>query len=115
VTVKYVEPEPRTRAELEADLNSGDVETIATALLSAALHDECRTYVETRVIRFLQHEEPSVRGVAALAAGHFARIHRQLSTATIVPLIEVLLGDTRTRGKAEDALEDIHIFLGQSV
>lgn len=110
--MKYDEPRPRTKAELAADLSSGDVATIATALTSAALHDPDRAYVESLIVKFIRHDDPWVRGVSALAAGHLARVHRQLS-AEIVPLIEALLADERTCGKARDALDDIGTFIGK--
>jgi hypothetical protein len=110
--MKYDQPRLRTRAELDTDLNSGDAATIATALTSAALHESDRAYVEGLIVKFLQHQEPWVRGVAALAAGHVARIHHALSREEIVPLIKTLLEDPRTSGKAQDALDDIRIFLG---
>ena len=107
--MKYDEPRPRTKAELDADLSSGNSEAIATALVSAALHEPDRAYVESLIIRFIRHSDPWVRGVSATAAGHIARIHGQLSTE-IVPLVENLLKDERTYGKAQDALDDIRMF-----
>jgi hypothetical protein len=109
--VKYEEPKPRTKAQLAADLSSGDSATIATALTSAALHHPDRAYVESLIVKFIRHDDPRIRGVSALAAGHVARIRRQLS-AEIVPLIEALLADDRTSGKAQDALDDIKMFIG---
>jgi hypothetical protein len=109
--MKYDLPQRRTRAELDTDFKSGDAATIATALTSAALQESDRAYVEGLIVQFLQHHDPWVRGVAALAAGHVARIHRALSRKEIVPLIEALLKDPQTNGKAQDALDDIGIFL----
>ena len=106
----YDEPQPLTKAELITALESGDSDKISRALTSAALHHPDRAYVETLVVQFIGHSDPWVRGVAALAAGHVARVHRQLSRE-IVPLIEGLLSDTRTSGKAQDALDDIGIFV----
>ncbi len=83
-------------------------------LASAALHDPDRQYVESLVVQFLQHPDQWVRSVSATAAGHLARIHRSLTTEQIVPLIRTLLQDPATNGKAQDALDDIETFLGQS-
>jgi hypothetical protein len=109
--MKYDQPQPCTRAELDTDLNSGDAGTIATGLMSAALYESDRAYVEGLVVNFLQHQDPWVRGVAAIAAGHVARIYHALSTEEIVPLIEALLEDPQTSGKAQDALDDIGTFV----
>lgn len=107
--MKFDEPRPRTKAELDADLSSGNSEVIAAALVSAALHQPDREYVESLIIKFIRHTDPWVRGVSATAAGHVARIHGRLSTE-IVSLVENLLKDKRTHGKAQDALDDIRMF-----
>jgi hypothetical protein len=62
--------------------------------------------------RFLQHEDPWVRGIAATCVCHVARLHRDLDTATIVPLLERLKDDPSTSGKAQDALDDIGVYIG---
>jgi hypothetical protein len=69
-------------------------------------------YVESLIVQLLEHPDPWVRGASALAAGHVARIHRSLTVDRIVPMIERLLADSRTGGKAQDALDDIRMFLG---
>ena len=109
--MKYEELEPLPRSELHAELRSGDTNRISSALTSAALHDPDRAFVESLVVEFVRHDDPWVRGVAATAAGHVARIHRQLSSE-VVTLIENLLTDERTSGKAQDALDDIAMFAG---
>jgi hypothetical protein len=109
--MKYQTPAPLSRAEINLDLNSGDTLKIANAVISAALHDADLDYVEAIVVRFLSHPDPWVRGVSAVAASHIARIHRALSVNEIVPLIEHLLEDPSTNGKARDALDDIETFL----
>lgn len=92
-------------------MSSEDPEVIATALTSAALYDPDRTYVESLIVKFIRHSDPWVRGVSATAAGHLARIHRQLS-AEIVTLVEGLLADEKACGRALDALDDITMFIG---
>ena len=110
--MKLQQPSTRSRADLQAELESRDRERISTALISAALNDPDREWVETLIVRFIEHEDPWVRGVAALAAGHIARLHGALD-ARIAPLVEKLLEDPETSGKARDALDDIEMFLGR--
>jgi hypothetical protein len=110
--MKLHQPHARSRADLQADLESLDRERISTALISAALNDPNREWVETIIIQFIAHEDPWLRGVSALAAGHIARLHGDLD-ARILPLIEKLLEDPETSGKARDALDDIEMFLGR--
>ena len=111
--MKFDQPEPHSREMLERELASNDQSRICRALIAAALHDRDRLYVESLIIRFLNHADPYVRGIAALAAGHVARIHGSLTVERIVPMVERLLTDAepQTRGTAEDALDDIRRFL----
>jgi len=109
--MRFQQPGARSRAELQADLESRDRERVATALISAALNDPDREWVEAIIVQFITNEDPWVRGAAALAAGHTARIHRDLD-ARIAPLVRKLLEEPDTSGKARDALDDIEMFLG---
>ena len=109
--MKYEELKPLTKAQLDAALNSGDGVIIATALIRAALHDPDRTYVGSLVVKFIGHSDSRVRASSAIAAGHLARLHRQLSPE-LVPLIKALLRDGETCGQAQDALDDIVTFIG---
>jgi hypothetical protein len=110
--MQFEQPDVRSREDLETDLASHDRQRICTALMSAALNDPDRKWIETLIVRFIAHQDPWVRGVAALAAGHTARRHRQLD-ASIPPLVAELLENPETSGKAEDALDDIEVFLGR--
>jgi len=89
-------------------VESEDAEGISLALISAAFHDPDRLYVES-LIRFLRHQDPWVRGTASIAAGHVGRNHRAIQSQR-VQLIQPVLNDAKTRGNAEDALEDIRQF-----
>lgn len=110
----FDQPEPHTRSELSRELQSGEPTRIARALAAAALHDRDRVFVETLILQFLDHTDPLVRGVAAVSAGHVARIHRSLSVDQIVPKIERLKMDSRTSGQAEEALDDIRMFVSDT-
>jgi len=109
----FEQPVPRSREELSLALRSDDPKIVSEALISAALHEPDRQFVESLIVQFLKHPDPLVRGVSATAAGHFARIHR-VPVAHIIPLLQALLRDPRTSGKAQDALDDIAMFTGQS-
>jgi hypothetical protein len=109
--LKYEEIEPLDRnAALEA-INSGDTTRVSRALISVSLHDPDRIWIEGLLKHFLQHEDPGVRGVAATGVAHVARLHRELDTAGIVPLLEALKNDPTTIGQAQDALDDIEMFI----
>jgi hypothetical protein len=87
---------------------------VSSALISAALHEPDRVFVEGLIVRFLKHGSPWVKGVAAISAGHLARVHSELDIDLIEPLIRALLSDPDNCGKAQDALDDIAMFLKKS-
>jgi hypothetical protein len=64
-------------------------------------------------LEFSRHSEPAVRGLAATCLGHLARIHRQLDTATVIPRLNEMLTDPDVKGVAQDALDDISVFIGR--
>jgi len=111
--MEFDQPQPRSRDDLAIELRSEHPARIATAIIAAALHDPDRFYVESLIVRFLNHEDRWVRGAAAIAAGHVTRIHRELTRDPIVPMLKRLLDDPPIDGKAQDALEDIEMFLSQ--
>ena len=94
-------------------LDSGDVLNLSRALVSASLHDPDRAWIESLLKRFLVHDDPWIRGIAATCVAHVARLHRALDLAAIVPLLERLKSDPSTTGKAQDALDDIEVFIGK--
>lgn len=107
--MRLQQPDARSRPELQADLDSRNRERVSSALISAALNDPDRAWVEALIVQFIANDDPWIRGVAALAAGHVARIHGDLDVR-IAPLVEALLVHPETSGKARDALDDIKMF-----
>lgn len=59
------------------------------------------------------HEDPWVRASAMTGFGHIARINRKLDEGSVRPVMEKCLGDEDrgVRGAAENAKEDIQLFL----
>jgi hypothetical protein len=43
--------------------------------------------------------------------GHVARLHRELDLAAVMPSLERLREDPKTRGRVENALSDIEGFV----
>lgn len=111
--MKYEDIEPIERDAALQALESDDAPRLSRALVSIALHDPDRPWIEGQLKRFLQHEDPWIRGIAATCVCHVARLHRELDTATIVPLLERLRDDPSTSGKAQDALDDIEVYIGK--
>jgi hypothetical protein len=109
--MRYEEVTPISRDEAFKALATNDRDTVSGALLRLALHEKDRTWVEQLLVQFMQHQDPWVRGVAATCVGHVARIHRQLDHETTLSALKLLLNDPATAGKAQDALDDIEVFI----
>ncbi|MCC3769521.1 hypothetical protein [Streptomyces sp. UNOC14_S4] len=108
--MKYV-PLPRVaRAEVERIVASGTDTEIGEALIGAAMTSTERGWVEECAIRQLHDGAPEARRCAALALGHLARIHGAIAPEA-VELLGALLDDPVTAGAAEDALDDVAMFV----
>lgn len=66
-------------------------------------------------VRFAEHSDSGVRGVAANCIGDLARIHKCLDLDKIFPVLKRLLSDKDVVGRVEDALDDISIFMGKDI
>ena len=63
-------------------------------------------------MRFLDHTDVWVRRTAVICFGHIARINKTLDLDLVLPKLQALKGDPAIGGSVEDALSDIHLFLG---
>jgi len=100
-----------SRAEAEAVFASGQPGLVSRVLVQVSLHDPDWRWVQEVCVRFTDDADLSIRGVAATCLGHLARLHRTIDVDTVLPALERLSQDPKTRGQAEDALDDIAIFL----
>lgn len=109
--MKYVSFEPISRVDALDAIQSGEPKRVVNALLRAALHDEEREWLENLVLPQLSSSSPLVRNAAAMAVSHIVRLHHALDLERIVPAVRLLLNSEETEGNAEQALEDIDIFV----
>ena len=109
--MQYEELKPIERDEAAREFVSGDRERVCPALVRIALFDPDRSWIEDNLARFLRDEDPWIRGVAATCVGHVARIHQALDMERLLPLVISLLDDPATAGKAQDALDDIGVYI----
>ena len=110
--MRYHDVPPLPRKEAEVILASGSENQVIEALLSIAFHDPDRRWVEEQCLRFARHPSGAIRGTAVGCLGHSARIHGALDTQAVVPLLKDLSADAEIRGRVEDALDDIAMYLG---
>lgn len=113
----YHEPHPIPREEADATFASGDPEKIAFALVNATFHDPDWRWVQDTCLSLARSNDAGVRQIAVTCLGHVARIHRKLDLDKVSPVLKELLRDPEpgVRGCAEDAIEDIRIFMGVDV
>ncbi|MFC5404682.1 hypothetical protein [Cohnella soli] len=98
--------------EIINQINSDNPDTIVRGLLSLALNADDGEFVQDLMVRYSQHKNENIRGIAILSFGHIARIHRTVNKDLIIPHINDALNDKSkfVRGHAHSALDDINMF-----
>ena len=86
--MQYQEIPELTRIEIENELKSQDTRRQITALLSAALYQPDREWVEDRCVRFLKSPSMDLKYAAIVSISHLARLHRQLNLERVIPLLD---------------------------
>ena len=107
------EPVPKLgRQAIKKAIAANDVDTLRLAALAASLYEDGE-WAQEICMRLAVHEDPWVRTNAMTGFGHIARINGRLDKGPVRPVIEKCLGDkdSGVRGSAEDAKEEIEIFL----
>lgn len=100
-----------TREEALALLKAADGLSRSRALLSLALYDPDWRWVQNLSLALIEDPHSDLKGTAALALAHLARIHRTLDLDVVLPALERLKNDKNIGGRVEDALSDIEIYV----
>lgn len=108
--MKHHSIEPISRSEAEDKFQNGTKEDVRETLLSVTFHDPNREWVEGYCVQLLNSEDENTRAIAITCLGHLARIHGELDTNLVIPILTSLLSDPFLGGYASDALDDIKIF-----
>lgn len=109
--MRYERPESIGRSEALDAIASGDSRRSSEAIIRLALNDPNGRWVEGVALDLLESDDPDVRGAAATALGHIARIHGEISIDRVLPALRHLVKDPQTAGRAGEALSDIEIFI----
>lgn len=112
--MKYAEPRAFSREEADEELASGNPDQIREALVALALRDGDWRCVQGKCLEFASHSDPSIRALAATCLGHLARLHGQLDLDEVLPVLTRMMADPDTEGSAENALDDIKMFIRAS-
>jgi hypothetical protein len=109
--LKYESVEPISRKRAQISFSSGNPRLIREALIRVALYDEDWSWTEHWCLHFIASNDPEIRATAILCLGHIARVHGQLDTAIVVPLLRKLKNDPLVGGYADNALSDIYTYM----
>lgn len=111
--LRYQEPIPVARTDAKKFLHSDNQNVVCETIISLALYDLDWRWVQAQCLQLIRNGNFDIKGVAATCLGHIARIHHQIDTDIVFPVLINLLDDPNVVGKAEDALDDIKTFTGQ--
>ena len=109
--MKYEEILPVAKEQAEKVFGRNISDEIVQALLGVTWHVADWEWVQDRCLRFLDSPWPAVRDTAITCLGHLARIHKKLNTPKVLDALTKKLADPACSGRAEDAMEDIEMFI----
>jgi len=109
--MRYEDVLPISRKEAETALFSNDDMAICDTLIRITYHDSDWKWAQAQCLNFGKHPMPEVRRSAATCLGHLARIHGVLDIDVVCSLLNELLKDSDVSGYAQNALDDIDIYL----
>lgn len=110
--MRYHDVQPISREDAEGAFCTGDPKKICDALIRLVFHESEWRVAQEECMRFSTHADAAVRGLAATCFGHLARIHGTLDLKRVLPALKRLLADPVVSGRAQDALDDIEMYLG---
>jgi len=102
---------PIARQDAEIAFLSNDTRMICDALVRIAYHDPDWRWVQSHCLSFGKHTASEVRGLSVICIGHLVRIHGTIDEISAYLLLYELLEDPEVSGYAQDALDDINIYL----
>jgi hypothetical protein len=109
--MKYSEPQPIERNDVLSALASTDEDRAAEAIVRMSYCELDGAWAEQTCLSALTDPRRKVKIAALIGVGHVARRFHSLNRYKVLPLIRVLLDDPEYRGIAEDALDDIAMFV----
>jgi hypothetical protein len=99
-------------ADVRAALDDGDLFGALDAMVGAVLYgDGDWRQLQALYLDLLDHEDRQVRALAATCLGHLARVYGRLDEDLVVAALRRVQPNSYGAGNAENALDDIEIFL----
>lgn len=71
-------------------------------------------WIQMKYVQAIQdHRDDDIRGLALTCIGHVARMHKVIDEALVIPVLLENLKHKTLAGIAQDALDDIEIFINR--
>ena len=95
-------------------LRSEDAVLATDALLYLCFNIEDPAWIQMKCVQAIQdHRDDDIRGLALTCIGHVARMHKAIDEALVIPVLLEKLKHKTLSGRAQDALDDIEIFINR--
>ena len=95
-------------------LRSEDTTVATDALLYLCFNIDDPEWIQIKCIEVIQaHCSDDIRGLALTCLGHVARMHKVINKALVIPVLFETLKHSTLSGRAQDALDDIDIFINR--
>lgn len=105
------QPKRISRTEAAKMLTSNNYKDICDALISITYYDQDWRWCQDECLKYLNHKNKFVSGLAAICLGHIARIHKKLDKEKVIMELKKHLDNVEISGQIQDALDDIDIFI----
>jgi hypothetical protein len=101
-----------SQAEIIELLRAADEEAVSQALLYITFNIQDADWIQKTCLEFISaNHNDSMRGLAIACLGHVARIHGKINEELTVPALTLYLEKESLSGRAQNALDDIEIFV----
>jgi len=100
-----------SREQILIDLQSNDIKIICNALLGVAFYESDWHWAQNQCLAFLQNNDNDIKRISVTCLGHIARIHGKIDRKKVMPILYNYLDNMDIKGQAQDALDDIKLFV----
>ena len=101
-----------SKEELETLLTSSDSNFVIDALMYLCFNINDPDWIQDKCIEAIENgSNDDIRGLGITCIGHVARMYAKIDKEKVMPVLERKLHDESLSGRAQDALDDIDVFV----
>lgn len=101
-----------SKEELETLLTSSDSNVVIDALMYLCFNINDPDWIQDKCIEAIENgSNDDIRGLGITCIGHVARMYAKIDKEKVMPVLERKLHDESLSGRAQDALDDIDVFV----